>query len=80
MWTTILGLFSGLFNLALRVLEMIKEQKLIQKGIDIEKTKNMELESKQAKSEAELVRQQSEILLGDSSKKELIEKMEKGKF
>lgn len=80
MWSTILGLFSGLFNLSLRVLEMLKEQKWVQKGIDIEKARNMELESKQAKSEAELIRQQSEILLSESSKKELVDKMEKGNF
>jgi hypothetical protein len=69
----LLGFLSGAANSFSKVLEILKMKKLIEQG---RKQKEAEIVAK----ENELNRQQTEILVQERTKKEVIDKMKDGTF
>ena len=69
----ILGLFSGLAKIVIRVLEIVKEKRLIEQGKTLER-------AEQAIKEAESLREQQKILMEKRTKSDVIKSMEDGKF
>ena len=69
----ILGLFSGLAKIVIRVLEIVKEKRLIEQGKTLER-------AEQAIKEAENLREQQKILMEKRTKSDVIKSMEDGKF
>ena len=68
-----LGFLSGVVQAALKILEILKTKKMIEEA---KKQKEAEI----AKHDAEVTRQQTEILIQDRSKKDVIDKMKDGTF
>lgn len=71
--STILGLFGGITKIVERILDIIREKRLIEQGKIQEK-------AEQAMKESEVLRKQQEILLEDRSEEEVIKTLENGKF
>jgi hypothetical protein len=73
LWNIIVGLLGGIVKISLRVLDMIKEKRLIDQGRALER-------GKIAEEQLEITREQTEILISKADKKDIVDKMESGKF
>lgn len=72
-WTSILGLLSGIWTFATKVVEWMKEKALIAMGRALE-------QGDLAKKDAEATRTASEIMQKEVTREETIDKMKKGEF
>lgn len=72
-WTSILGLLSGIWTFATKVVEWMKEKALIAMGRALE-------QGDLAKKDAEVTRTASEIMQKEVTREETIDKMKKGEF
>jgi hypothetical protein len=79
-WNLIAGLGGGLFKVIDKILDMTRDKQLINQGKAIAKAEMDRKETVQAKIELEVNQEQTQILLGDNNKSDLVEKMNKGKF
>jgi len=79
-WNMIVGILSGVVKISLKILDMIRDKKLIDQGRAIERAENVKKDLERSKEELELNREQTEILLKEADKKDIISKMESGKF
>lgn len=79
-WSLLVSIFGGIIQISMKVMEMMKEKELVNRGIELERNRQRERDSIQAKAELETSREQSEVLLTDLDKKDVINKMENGKF
>jgi short-subunit dehydrogenase len=73
LWSTILGLVSGIVSIIAQVLEKIKKDELIRQGREQE-------QADIAKEEINVNRQQTEILTKDQTREETVKKLEDGNF
>ena len=73
LFTTILGLFSGLSSLLGKALEFVKYKALVSWGKE-------QHAAELAKEEIEINRKQTEILNEDRTKSDVIKRMENGTF
>ena len=72
-WTLLLGFVSGMMKAVNRILDDLKESKLINQGRALE-------QADMAKREIDVNRKQTEILSQDRTKDEVVKKMEDGNF
>jgi len=79
-WNMIVGILSGVVKISLKILDMIRDKKLVDQGRAIERAENVKKDLERSKEELELNREQTEILLKEADKKDIISKMESGKF
>jgi hypothetical protein len=80
LWNLIIGLGGGLIKVITKVLEMMRDKQLMDQGKALAKAEQDKKEAAQAKIELEINREQTEILLADTSKDDLTKKLEDGKF
>lgn len=73
LWSSLIGIFGGLFGLVSKVLEHLKEKQLINHGIEIER-------AAQLKREAEIARKQTEVILEEETKEETSKRLKDGTF
>ena len=72
-WSTILGLVSGIIAIVARVLEQMKKDELINQGRERE-------QADIAKEEINVNREQTEILTKDQTREETVKKLDDGTF
>jgi len=73
LWSTILGLVSGIVSIIAQVLEKIKKDELINQGRERE-------QADIAKEEINVNREQTEILTKDQTREETVKKLDDGTF
>jgi hypothetical protein len=72
-WTAILGILSGIWNFATKVVDWMREKAFIALGRALE-------QGDLAKKDAEAIRTASEIMQKEVTREEVIKNMKEGKF
>lgn len=80
LWTIIVNLGGGLLKVVIKVLELMRDKQLIEQGKALARAEQDKKELAQAKIEVEVAHEQTEILMKQESKNDIVEKLNNGKF
>jgi multidrug resistance efflux pump len=80
LWTIIVNLGGGLLKVVIKVLELMRDKQLVEQGKALARAEQDKKELAQAKIEVEVAHEQTEILMKQESKNDIVEKLNNGKF